>query len=44
MQEEKGYYIFRKSYRNPKTGQIMKASDYGKKAWKIWISYKKKAS
>lgn len=41
MQRELGYYIFRKSYRHPKTGKIMIASDYGKKAWKIWIPYNK---
>lgn len=27
----KGYYIFVKSYKHPKTGKLMIASDYGKK-------------
>lgn len=26
-----GYYIFVKSYRHPKTGKLINASDYGKK-------------
>lgn len=33
----KGHYIFRKSFRHPKTGKILYAEDYGKKAFKIWI-------
>lgn len=35
--KEKGHYIFRKYIRNPKTGKIIYASDYGKKAFKIWV-------
>lgn len=34
----KGYYIFVRSYRHPKTGKLMIASDYGKKAFRLWIS------
>jgi hypothetical protein len=33
----KGHYIFRKYRRNPKTGKIVYASAYGKKAFKIWV-------
>lgn len=40
MSEENGYYIFRKSFRHPKTGKLMLASNYGRKAWKIWIPIK----
>ena len=35
--KEKGHYIFRKNVRNPKTGKLIYASNYGKKAFKIWI-------
>lgn len=35
---KKGYYIFRSKIRNPRTGKIIYASQYGKKAFKIWIS------
>ena len=35
---QKGYYIFRSSRKDPKTGKIIYASQYGKKAFKIWIS------
>lgn len=35
---KKGYYIFVKSYKHPKTGKLMIASDYGKKAFKLWIN------
>ncbi|MDF2865753.1 MAG: hypothetical protein K0R72_569 [Clostridia bacterium] len=35
--KDNGHYIFVKSYRNSKTGKLMIAKDYGKKAWKIWI-------
>ena len=35
--KEKGHYIFRASRRNPKTGQIEYAKNYGKKAFKIWV-------
>lgn len=35
--KEKGHYIFRKYVRNPKTGEIIYASSYGKKAFKIWV-------
>lgn len=34
---EQGHYIFRKYIRNPKTGKIIYASSYGKKAFKIWV-------
>lgn len=34
---KKGYYIFRSSRRDSKTGKIIYASSYGKKAFKIWI-------
>ena len=34
---ENGHYIFVKYYRNVKTGKIMYASAYGKKAFKLWI-------
>lgn len=33
-----GYYIFVKSYKHPKTGKLMIASDYGKRAFRLWIS------
>ena len=36
--KEKGHYIFRASRKNPKTGQIEYAKDYGKKAFKIWVN------
>lgn len=35
--KEKGHYIFRKYVRNHKTGEIIYASAYGKKAFKIWV-------
>lgn len=35
--KEQGHYIFRKYIRNPKTGEIIYASAYGKKAFKIWV-------
>ena len=35
---KKGHYIFVKSYKHPKTGKIMMASDYGKKAFRLLIS------
>ena len=35
--KEQGYYIFRKYRRDPKTGKIIYASAYGKKAFKIWV-------
>lgn len=34
---QKGYYIFVKSYKHPKTGRLMIASEYGKKAFRLWI-------
>ena len=34
----KGYYIFVKAYKHLKTGKLMIASDYGKKAFRLWIS------
>lgn len=34
---KKRQYIFVKWFKHPKTGQIIYASDYGKKAFKIWI-------
>ena len=34
----KGHYIFVRWFKHPKTGQILYASDYGKKAFKIWIN------
>jgi len=36
--QEKGHYIFRASRRNPKTGHIEYAKDYGKKAFKIRVN------
>jgi hypothetical protein len=36
-EKEQGHYIFRKYIRNPKTGEIIYASAYGKKAFKIWV-------
>ena len=33
----KEYYIFVKSYRHPKTGKIMHASEYGKKAFFFFL-------
>ncbi len=36
--EKKGHYIFRKYFRHPKTGRIIYASWYGKKAFKIWVN------
>ena len=38
LNKKTGYYIFVTRYRNPKTGKIMIASNYGKKAFKLWIS------
>ena len=35
--KEKGYYIFRPYKKDPKTGKIIYASTYGKKAFKIWV-------
>ena len=35
--KERGHYIFRKYIRNAKTGEIICASKYGKKAFKIWV-------
>ncbi len=34
-------YIYRPYRRNPKTGAIMWARDYGRKAWKIPVLSKK---
>lgn len=36
--KKSGYYIFVTHYKHPKTGQVINASDYGKKAFKIWIN------
>lgn len=36
--KEHGHYIFRKYIRNHKTGEIIYASSYGKKAFKIWVN------
>ena len=36
--QERGHYIFRASRKNPKTGQIEYAKNYGKKAFKIWVN------
>ena len=33
-----GYYIFVRSYIHSKTGKLMIASDYGKKAFRLWIA------
>ena len=33
-----GYYIFVKSYKHPKTCKLLVASEYGKKAFRLWIS------
>ena len=38
MIQERGHYIFRASRKNPKTGQIEYAKNYGKKAFKIWVN------
>ncbi|MGN0523012.1 MAG: hypothetical protein ACI4IG_01935 [Eubacterium sp.] len=35
--ERNGHYIFRPYIRNAKTGKIIYAKNYGKKAFKIWI-------
>ena len=35
--KEQGYYIFRKYIRNPRTGEVLCATNYGKKAFKIWV-------
>ena len=34
---KKGRYIFVKWFKHPKTGQVLYASDYGKKAFRIWV-------
>lgn len=34
---QNGYCIFVKSYKHPKTGKIMYASEYGKKAFRLLI-------
>ncbi len=36
--KSKGKYIFTASIKHPKTGEIIYAKDYGKKAFKIWIT------
>ena len=33
-----GRYIFVRSYRHAKTGKIINASDYGRKAFRIWVN------
>ncbi len=38
MAKSNGYYIFVTSYKHPKTGKMMYAADYGKKAFRLWIS------
>lgn len=37
MSRKKGHYIFVKWYKHPKSGKIINASDYGKKAFRIWV-------
>lgn len=37
MSSKNGYYIFVRWFKHPKTGQILYASNYGKKAFRIWI-------
>lgn len=37
MNNKKGHYIFVRWFKHPKTGQILYASNYGKKAFRIWI-------
>ena len=38
MSNSKGHYIFVKWFKHPKTGQVIYASDYGKKAFRIWVN------
>lgn len=38
MNKKNGRYIFVKWYKHSKTGKIINASDYGKKAFRIWIN------
>ena len=35
---KKGHYMFIRWFKHPKTGQIINASDYGKKAFRIWVN------
>lgn len=37
----RGNFIYRASRKNPATGELEYAKDYGKKAFKIWISLEK---
>lgn len=37
-----GYYIYCTEYKHYRTGKIMKASDYGRTAWRFWVPGKKK--
>ena len=41
MDNQTGFFIFRASIKT-KDGQVLYARDYGKKAFKIWISGPKK--
>lgn len=36
--KKRGRYIFVTWYKHAKTGEIIYASDYGKKAFRIWIN------
>lgn len=42
MDNAKYKVIFCTEYRHYKTGKIMKASDYGKSAWKFYVPCRKK--
>lgn len=42
MMTSEGYYVYCTEYRHYRTGKIMKASDYGRTAWRFWVHRKKK--
>ncbi len=42
MNENDGHYIYCTEYKHYRTGKIMKASEYGRTAWRFWVSRKKK--
>lgn len=40
MTLNKGCYVYCTEYRHYKTGMIIKAPDYGRTAWKFWVTQK----
>lgn len=41
MSNSSGYYVYCREYKHYRTGKIMKASDYGRTAWKFWVPGKR---